>query len=367
MAPRRLFVLLIGTIAALVLPAAPALAHGRGSDATNFNATVRAAPDVPGLSFRVYGSDEYLAVTNTSGQEVVVHGYEDEPYLRIGPDGVFENRRSPAAYLNAERYGQVPLPADADSTAEPDWVRVSGGDTWLWHDHRIHWMSLEPPAAVLADPGSPHVVYPEWSVPVSVGGQEGAVTGDLRWVPAPSPWPWLAAGLVATLPALAGLRTQPVGDDRWPGLVRPAAVVLGILAVANLVHLADDLLAVPLPLPTILLAAGQTALFLLIAAFGALRAWQGREGAFTALGVGASALLVGQGLLYLGVLTTSQTASIFPDAVTKGVVALSLAQALPLGIVTVLGTRRLLPPLEDDEDDPVAIPHAARAASSPGP
>lgn len=358
MAPSRVFFLLVATIATLVLPATPAFAHGRGSDATNFSATIRSAPEVPGVSWEVYGNDEYLSVTNTSEREVIIEGYEGEPYLRVGPDGVFENRLSPAAYLNNERYGQVPVPPEADPRAAPDWVKVSDGDTWLWHDHRIHWMAFGVPPAVAEDPSTETVVYEEWVVPVTVDGEPSAVTGQLRWVPPPSPWPWLAGALLVTLPALAGLRTQPVSDDRWPGLVRPAAVVLAVLAVLNLVHLADDLFAVPLPGWTIALATSQTLLFILIAGFGALRAWQAREGAFTALGVGASALLVGQGLLYLGVLTTSQTASILPTAVTKAVVALSLVQAIPLGIVTVVGTRRLLPPLEDDDADELARPDA---------
>jgi hypothetical protein len=125
-------------------------------------------------------------------------------------------------------------------------------------------------------------------------------------------------------------------------------VLLGLVALANLTHLADDLFAVDLPGPTVAFAALQTSLFIGIAAFGALRGWQAREGAFTAIGVGAAALLIGQGLLYAATLTASQTASVWPPAITRAVVALSLVQALPLGIVAVVGTRRLLPPLEDE-------------------
>jgi hypothetical protein len=332
------------------LPAPSAFAHGRGSDATNYVSTVRSAPEAEGVSFRVFGSDEYLSVTNTSDVEVTVLGYDGEPYLRVGPEGVFENARSEAAYLNDDRFQRVEVPATVDNDAEPDWVRVGDGPTWLWHDHRAHWMSPLPSPPILADPGSEHVVNERWVIPVLIGDEPAEVTGDLRWVPGSSPWPWLAVGLLLTLPALAGLRTKPTSEDQWPGLARPAAVVLGLLAAVNLVNLVDDLFAVPLPLSIKLIAAAQTALFLLIAAFGAMRGWQAREGAFTALGVGSAALLVGQGLLYLGVLTTSQTASVFPTFVTRSVVALSVAQAIPLGIVAVLGTRRLLPPLEEEPE-----------------
>jgi hypothetical protein len=345
--------LIVATLFALVCLAGPALAHGRGSDATNFDATVRTTPDLPGITWQVYGSDEYLGVTNTSDQELVVLGYEGEPYLRVGPDGVFANRRSEATYLNADRYQRVSVPPIADNDAEPEWVRVSDGPTFLWHDHRIHWMSLAVPPPVQDNPGEEVVVIDGWEVPFTVGGETLAITGDLRWVPGPSPWPWLGGALLVLLPVLAALRTQPVSEDRWPGLARPAAAVLGALAAANLIHLADDLFAVPLPLPTVLFAAAQTVLFILIAAFGALRGWQAREGAFTAIGVGSAALLVGQGLLYFGVLTTSQTETIFPELLTRAVVALSIVQAIPLGIIAVMGTRRLLPPL-DEETEPVS-------------
>jgi hypothetical protein len=168
-------------------------------------------------------------------------------------------------------------------------------------------------------------------------------------------------GLVLALPALLGLRTKPEvapGDPetapprRWPGLARPAALVLGVVVLLNVTHLLDDLLAMPLPWGTRGLAAAQTALFLAIGGFGAVRAWQAGEGAFTALGVGSVAVLVGQGLLYWDVLSVSQIASLFPDLLARVTVGASIAQVLPLGLVAVLGTRRLLPPLPEEDDAP---------------
>ena len=354
---RALLVLPALVLTLLAALAGPAAAHGRGSDATNMVARVTSTPQIPGVSWRVYGGDEFLSVTNTSDRDLFVLAYrsagEDpgEPFLRIGPDGVFENRSSPYTYSIQDRYGATPQPPGADPDAEPQWVQISDGPTALWHDHRIHWMAPTVPPAVV-DPDVETVIFPEWEVPFRIGDEVHIVTGDLRWVPGPSPWQWLLGGLFATLPALAGLRTRPVpGEhgDRWPGLVRPAALVLGVVAALNLTHLADDVFAVPLPLSTTLVAASQTLLFIAIAAFAARRAWQAGDGAFTALGVGAGALLVGQGLLYLPTLSVSQTASILPDPITRAVVALSVAQALPLLAVTVMGTRRLAPPLEPDD------------------
>jgi hypothetical protein len=350
----RVAVVLLGAVALLTVLASPALAHGRGSDATNFRSEILDAPAIEGVAWRIYGGDELLGLTNDSAEEVLVLGYRDEPYLRVGPEGVFENMRSPATYLNRERY-LVEAPPEADPEAEPQWEQVSDGNSYAWHDHRIHWMSPTLPPAV-TDPGQETLIQ-EWAVDFVVGSAQSSgpaqVSGELRWVPGPSPWPWLGVGLLLSLAALAGVRT-PSTDDRWPGLARPAAIVLAAIAVLNLTHLVDDFLAVPMPLPSVLLSAFQTALFIGIGFFGAIRGWQAQEGAFTALGVGAGAMFVGQGLLYLSVLGASQVASVFPADVARLAVALSLMQILPLGAVAVLGTRRLLPEYEPQAAEPAA-------------
>jgi hypothetical protein len=344
----RAAVVALCAVALLTALAPPALAHGRGSDATNFRSEILAAPAIEGVTWRIYGGDEMLGLSNTSTEEVLVLGYRDEPYLRVGPDGVFENMRSPATFLNRERY-LTDAPPQADPDAEPQWEQVSDDTSYAWHDHRIHWMSPTLPPTV-TDPGQEALIQ-EWAVDFVVGSEmsetsaPAQVSGELRWVPGPSPWPWLGVGLLLSLAALAGVRTSS-SDDRWPGLARPAAIVLAAIAVLNLTHLVDDFLAVPMPLSSVLLSAFQTALFIGIGFFGAIRGWQAQEGAFTALGVGAGAMFVGQGLLYLSVLSASQVASVFPVEVARLAVAVSLMQVLPIGAVAVIGTRRLLPEYE---------------------
>jgi hypothetical protein len=355
--------LLVAALTALLLGgvATPAHAHGRGSDATNMRSVIREAPEIAGVEWRIHGGDELLELRNTSGREIVVLGYEQpegRPYLRVGPDGVFENRNSEATYINRDRQGVVDLPAGIDASAPPDWARISDGPSAIWHDHRMHYMGVGIPLAV-TDPSVETTIIERWEVPFVIDGETYVVAGDLTWIPGTSPVPWLLIGLLLALPALLGLRTEPETDPtapdpeqpvRWPGLARPAAAVLAVAVLLNVTHLVDDLLAVPLPGGVRALAAAQTVLFLAIGAFGALRAWQAGDGAFTALGVGAGAIFVGQGLLYWDVLHVSQITSLFPDLLARITVGFSIALAIPVGAAAVIGTRRLLPPLPDEEE-----------------
>jgi hypothetical protein len=83
---------------------------------------------LPGLCTSVHESGDCVRVRNESGTIVVVLGYRSEPYSRFGPDGVYRNTRSPATYLNEERYANFALPATADPRAAPVWARVAGGE-----------------------------------------------------------------------------------------------------------------------------------------------------------------------------------------------------------------------------------------------
>jgi hypothetical protein len=94
------FVRVIGVLAAalgaVVVSAQPASAHGVGGvQPSNFETTVDGTtPRVRGLTVQPVDLGNELELRNDSGVEVVVLGYQGEPYLRVGPGGVFENRRS---------------------------------------------------------------------------------------------------------------------------------------------------------------------------------------------------------------------------------------------------------------------------------
>src|SRR5438552_9143803 len=206
-AMRRILLSATAVLAWLGVAAAPASAHSvSGVSATNFHTRLKSVtPAVPGLDVKVVEAGSRLQVTNHSGKEIVVLGYHDEPYLRIGPEGVFQNKLSPATYINQTRKGkQPPDSANNAKVGDTDWEKISSDPVARWHDHRIHWMQPNPPSFVRNSPGQRHVIAmgqndPDWLVTMQQGSQAIAVKGDLVWEPGPSALPWyvLAVALLA--------------------------------------------------------------------------------------------------------------------------------------------------------------------------
>jgi hypothetical protein len=168
---------------------------------------------MPGLTVRVLQQDDRLWVANKTGKEIVVLGYENEPYLRFEPGGgVQVNGRSPASTLNINRYGHVELPPNTDPKAAPRWQPVANGQSYTWHDHRIHWMSAIDPPAVRRGRGSAHHIF-NWTVPLRVAGKHVVVHGTLNYAPSARHWSrlWLIAPSAAALAALALLYRKATG------------------------------------------------------------------------------------------------------------------------------------------------------------
>jgi hypothetical protein len=328
-AATRLLVVVLGLLASLAL-AGPAQAHvGGGAAGSDFDARILSvSPAVPGLTVRVLQFGDELELVNETDVDALVPGYSDEPYLRIGPDGVWRNRNSPATWLNLDRYGKAAaeLPAGVDAAAEPEWEQVSTEPAYVWHDHRTHWMTedLLPPR-VAAAPDQPHTVS-EWTVPLQVGGQDVAVDGVLTWEPPPSPWTvWPAYAAIALVAVAAGLL--------MPG-PRPLGGVLLVGAAAALWHAA----ATPEPPTSLGSHAGALASAFLpaltaavVAVVGWIAARRGR-GAMTGLmALTLSWLLLVQGLPDVDVLWTANVLSAGPEWLAR--VAVALLVALGAGLL----------------------------------
>src|SRR5205814_6457459 len=98
---RALVALAAGSIAS-VLVTAPADAHTvTGVRPTNYRSDILAMlPRLPGVTVRLLDLGNRVELSNGSGTDVVVLGYFGEPYLRVGPHGVFENTRSQSVAMN---------------------------------------------------------------------------------------------------------------------------------------------------------------------------------------------------------------------------------------------------------------------------
>jgi hypothetical protein len=326
-AAARLLVVALATLASLAV-AGPASAHvGGGAAGSDFDGRVTSvSPDLPGVSVRVLQFGDDLELVNRSDTEVEVPGYEAEPYLRIGPDGVWRNARSPATYINLDRYGRVTLPGKADPRAEPEWVQLSTEPHYVWHDHRTHWMTrgLLPPV-VAADPGRSHTVS-EWTVPIRYGDTPAEVAGVLTWSPPPSPWlVWPVYAALVLLAAAAGLLARTA---------RPLGALMLVGAAAALWHAG----ATPVPAVSVSSHTGAILAALLpaltaavVAAIGFRAARRGRGAMAGLFAVVLGWLLLVQGLPDVDVLWSANVLTNGPQEV--GRVAVALLVALGAGFV----------------------------------
>src|SRR5260370_10700988 len=121
MRARRAAVAVLLGLGTVVVAADPAGAHGvAGIQPSNFATRVLAiVPAARGVHVRAVDLGNKLELQNGTGRDIVVLGYDNEPYLRVGTARSFENVRSPAVYLNRTRTGNVTVPASAHSSAPP--------------------------------------------------------------------------------------------------------------------------------------------------------------------------------------------------------------------------------------------------------
>ncbi len=338
--------------------ATPASAHGiGGTEPRNYETTLtRVQPDVRGVHVEVVDLGDRLRLTNDTGRDVIVLGYDGEPYLRVGPRGVFENRRSPATYLNRSRVPDAPPPATADADAAPEWRRVGDGPTAQWHDHRAHFMGSQAPPVVQDDPDHRHVLD-RWTVALRDGDRTIRVHGVLAWVPPPSPWPWVAVA-VGTAALVIGLsRTR-----WWRGVL---VVALATLVLSAFLHAVGHWHASSAALGT---KAGESIYSILGVALGVLAlvwAWRrGVEAAVPFVLVAAIFLLVAGGLADISTLGHSQVPSSLAPTVARTAVALTIGFGAGLAVAAGLRLRVVAPPRPPTTTGEPAAP--LRAASPTG-
>ena len=186
---------LLALLAPALLALAPA-ARAAGSQTPDYTDTrytsvlLAEHPALAGVNWRVIDRNDEIEVVDRGHETVTIYGYsqgqanvayDGGPYARVLADGTVEvNQHSPAYYLNQSFFGTgVAVPASASATAPPDWVTVAHNGTYIWHDHRIHYIGLGVPA-IVKDVHRRTLVR-SWYVPVQVGSARGYLYGKLYW------------------------------------------------------------------------------------------------------------------------------------------------------------------------------------------
>ena len=207
-----------GIAAALLLGAAPALAH-QGNP--HYRSTVeRITPPVKGVTATVLNFDDRIQIQNTSGRTVVIDGYDGKPYARLLADRTVQvNTNNPAYYLNDDRYADATVPKGLGTT--PKWKLVDRTGRFEWHDHRSHYMSPKVPPKV-TDQDKRTFIF-DWKVPIEVDGAQGHDRRHAVLGPAPA--------RVAADGADLGLGRG--ADPALAGRVRDPAAALGAGAGAR--------------------------------------------------------------------------------------------------------------------------------------
>lgn len=326
------FLALVGV--GLASSARPARAHATGGvGASNYRTTITAVePEREGVHVEIVNASEAIRVTNRTDSEVTVLGYDGEPYLRIGPQGVFRNQRSPATYRNATTTDTQRIPDSADPNAAPDWKRIGDCCSAMWHDHRAHYMGSSAPPAVAAQPDVRRTVIPAWEIELVVdGGPTMVVTGEVEWVPSPPAWPWiLLVGISAAVVIALGF------TRRWSAVL---AVSLVVLIGCETLHVIGNWAGVDVSI-------GEhvgSAVFALLAIIFGLAAlvhllWRGGEEAAPSVLLAAVAIGITGGFADIEVFANSQVPFAFGLVWARTLVAVTLGVAIG---VTVTAGRHL--------------------------
>jgi len=326
--------LVVGIVGAT---ATPASAHGLGGlSPTNYESVLQSVTrDVAGLHVHLTDLGTKIELTNDGPREVTVLGYDGEPYLRVGPRGVFENTRSPATYLNRSTTITESPPESADAQATPVWRRMSTGTTAAWHDHRAHFMGGDDPPDVIRHPDQRRVVD-NWKIPMRVGNEDVTARGQVIYVPPPSPWPWVVGAVLLAALVVVLSRTRA-----WRTVFTVALAALTLTEIMHVIGLWDASTA------SFGTKLGESAYSLAGIALGLLGlGWIWRKGAESAVPIVLVAtifLFVAGGLADVTSLGNSQIPSTFSAGFARLLVMLTLGLGAGLAVAAALRLRPSAP------------------------
>lgn len=314
------FALGLLTTVLLILMAGPALADP--AVPTNYRSVVNVIDPAPlGVTIEIVGGDAFLSIAAVQGTTVEVPGYFGEPYLLIdAAGGVWLNTKSPARYINQDRYGITEIPPAADAQADAEWDQVGSGGKFAWHDHRTHWMSPDLPPSIAGDRAA--VVFP-WSLTLTINEVETEIRGELLWFPSTNAIGPLLVGILGMLPLLAYRRGRPMS-------VAIIAMAFGAMAIfVTMVQFSatpefDRGIPTGAAIPIVGTVAAMVALWL---GASSIRSW-------AAIGIAGTALL-----WWAFSTATALTAPVLPSALPVELerASVSLAMWVGIGVVAIAG------------------------------
>ena len=337
----------------ILVGASPADAHTiTGVAPTNYRSQIVGVnPTLSGVSVRLLDLGNRVELVNRGAADVVILGYQGEPYLRVGPSGVFENSRSPSVALNKVTATTTATsttlpPTSANALAPPSWHRTGGGDSVRWRDRRTRWEGSAPPV-VSAAPGQTHVVVPQWLIGLRRGDVGATVIGTITYVPGPSPAPWLGLAVVALLAVLA------LGFlGRWGP---PMGAALAVLVAVDVVHSFGISAASHDPL---LIQLGRVLLGGIVATLGWIVGAASigplqdeREGGVVGAAIAGFLLAAFSGVGDFAVLTRSQVPFYFAPSAARAAVAITMGVGFGLALAALVVLRRHPELRAADEDD----------------
>lgn len=117
------------------------------------------------------GPVDAFMLRNQSQQPVTVIGVDAEPFVRVGPEGVFANATSKTwRAWGRSRFEQSDLEA-----TQPQWIKISNSQTYTWLDPRSRPATSEPSDASAAQ------ALHHWSIPLRVAGELTQLPGQSQW------------------------------------------------------------------------------------------------------------------------------------------------------------------------------------------
>jgi hypothetical protein len=325
----RTAAILLGVVVACLLPQLPASAHPGGVELPpNYESRVIGLEgDHQGVQARIAGADELVVLEVPEGVEVEVPGYNPpERYLRFDAAGnVHANVAGPTHHYNTVAGLDLRRRPELRADAAPMWEPVATDGRHAWADQRIRWMGPDPTPPQF-DPSRAQRIR-GWEIPIVVDGEPVTITGELHWVPTPSP----------ALPVALGLLVAAVLVVRRSPRFSAAAVALGAVATATVAVIGTEVLRTDAGPGVATLPAVVVALLLAVRATARSSTPRARAQSLALAAVGLGVAVA----FHLGVLSTAVLPGALPSAVARPLLGMAAGIAVAGAVTSVLTLRRL--------------------------